>query len=202
MMHDEAEASDEELMAGTGAGDDRAFAMLVRRHQNLVYGTVAKMLGPDGRDGAEDVAQQIFVRVYRAAPRWKPQAKFTTWLLTVVRNCVFTEQKKLSRRMSRMVHEPAPSEEGGETSFDRHADQEMLSSDQQVMQREMEEAVNAAVAGLPEAQRMALVLRQYEQLDYEEIAAVLKTTVPAVKSLLFRARETLRASLQRHLDAT
>jgi RNA polymerase sigma-70 factor (ECF subfamily) len=201
-MHDGAEASDEELMARTGTGDDRAFALLVRRHQNLVYGTVAKMLGPDNRDTAEDVAQQIFVRVYRAAPRWKPQAKFTTWLLTVVRNCVFTEQKRISRRMSRLVHEaPSEDEEGGQP-LDRHADHGVMSSDRQLLQREMEEAVNAAIAGLPETQRMALVLRQYEQLDYEEIAGALKTTVPAVKSLLFRARETLRAGLRRYLDAT
>lgn len=201
------EPSDAELMqrlaAGKATGDpatEAAMAELVARHQGAVYGTIVKMLGD--RTEAEDLAQQAFLRVYKAAPNYKPTAKFRTWLFTIVRNLVFNE----SRRRGRARLQPlATSEPDRHERDDPNApsrelpDTRVKSAGQEVLDREMMEAVNQAILALPEQQRLAVVLRRYDELPYEEIAEVLQTTVPSVKSLLFRARETLRKALAAYL---
>lgn len=178
---------DIELMRLAGGGDERAFEELVERHQNLVIGTVAKMLG--GADGAEDIAQQVFVRVWQSAPRYRPEAKFTTWLLTIVRNLVFNE----TRRRRRGFFQRFENDDG---SVPEIRDGSMRDAAAHLDERERGEAVDAAIAALPEAQRLAIILRRFEDMPYEEIAEVLKTSVPAVKSLLFRAREDLKERLK------
>ncbi len=179
------------LMCLVKGGDAVAFRELVERHQNRVVGTVAKMLGND-RD-AEDVAQQVFVRVWKAAERYEPKAKFTTWLMTITRNLVFNEVRRRDR--VKLVSVEAEEEAVGRQIVDesvRMASEEMLDA-------ELREVVDAAIRSLPEAQRMAVVLRRYDRMPYEEIAVVLKTTVPAVKSLLFRARGELKRLLAGYL---
>jgi len=186
------EPDDAELMRLAGRGDERAFEQLVERHQNLVVGTVAKMLG--GAEGAEDIAQQVFVRVWQSAPRYRPEAKFTTWLLTIVRNLVFNETRRRRRGfIQSLENEDGPVPDPPDTA--------MRDPAAQLDEREVGEAVDAAIAALPDAQRMAIVLRRFENMPYEDIAQVLKTTVPAVKSLLFRAREDLRERLRPFLGA-
>lgn len=193
------ETGDAELMSATARGDDQAFAELVRRHQHLVFGTVVRMLG-NHRAEAEDVSQQIFIRVYKAAGRYQPEAKFTTWLLTICRNCVFTQLKKQGRWKK---VEPWHDEEGEETHpLDHQIDHSTSDAGENLLKQEMEDTIQRALLQLPEAQRLALILRQYDQLDYEEIAKVMGTTVSSVKSLLFRARETLRKALHSYLHAT
>ena len=182
-----ADLDDVELMRLAGGGDERAFEDLVERHQNLVIGTVAKMLG--GVEGAEDIAQQVFVRVWQSAPRYRPEAKFTTWLLTIVRNLVFNE----SRRRRRGFFQPFENDDGSVPDF---RDTTSRDAAAQLEERELGEAVDAAIATLPEAQRLAIILRRFEGMPYEDIAGVLKISVPAVKSLLFRAREELRQRLK------
>jgi RNA polymerase sigma-70 factor (ECF subfamily) len=181
------EPDDVELMRLAGGGDEQAFEQLVERHQNLVIGTVAKMLG--GAEGAEDIAQQVFVRVWQSAPRYRPEAKFTTWLLTIVRNLVFNE----TRRRRRGFFQPFENDDGSVP--DIH-DLSMRDASAELGERELREAIDAAIAALPEVQRMAIILRRFEDMPYEDIAEVLKTSVPAVKSLLFRAREDLRVRLK------
>lgn len=182
-------------MSRTGNGDDEAFRLLVRRYQGLVYGSIARMLGNHSAE-AEDVSQQVFIRVYKAAPRYTPTAKFTTWLLTICRNCVFTHIKNRSKwHLEPLEYE---SEEGVmESSI---PDDATLSAGDQVLQTEMEKTLQGALDELPENQRMALILRQFEQLDYDQISKVLKVSVPSVKSLLFRAREAMRKALQNYLE--
>lgn len=186
------EPDDVELMRLTGGGDERAFEQLVERHQNLVIGTVAKMLG--GPEGAEDIGQQVFMRVWQSAARYRPEAKFTTWLLTIVRNLVFNE----SRRRRRGFFQSFENDDGSVP--DIH-DLSMRDASAELGERELREAIDAAIAALPEAQRMAIILRRFEDMPYEDIAMVLKTSVPAVKSLLFRAREDLRVRLKAFLAA-
>ena len=179
------------LMDRIGAGDHEAFRQLVVRHQNAVIGTVAKMLGNPSE--ADDIAQQVFLRVWRNAKRYRPEAKFTTYLYTITRNLVFNETRRKSRKKEVSSDERAEnSNQLIEASPDRQPDAELL-------QAELQGAVDAAIASLPEAQRMAVVLRRYEQLSYEEIAAVLGLSVSAVKSLLFRARTSLREALSGYL---
>jgi RNA polymerase sigma-70 factor (ECF subfamily) len=183
--------ADEELMRLAGTGDERAFEVLVERHQGLVVGTVARMLG--GVEGAEDIAQQVFLRVWRGAPGYRPEAKFTTWLLTIVRHLVFNE----TRRRQRSFLQPLETREG---FVPEYPDSSMRDGADHLLERETAEAVDAAIAALPEAQRMAIILRRFEGMAYEEIAEVLQTSVSAVKSLLFRARSDLRARLKPYLD--
>lgn len=188
----EANAVDFTLMERIGAGDHQAFRELVERHQNAVIGTVAKMLG--NASESEDIAQQVFLRIWRNAKRYRPDAKFTTYLFTITRNLVFNESRRKSRKKEVSSDEREENSNCPvEASPDRQPDAELL-------QAELQQAVDAAIASLPETQRMAVVLRRYEQLSYEEIAETLELSVSAVKSLLFRARTTLRESLSSYLN--
>jgi len=181
------------LMERIGAGDHRAFRELVERHQHAVVGTVAKMLGNPSE--AEDISQQVFLRIWRHAKRYRPDAKFTTYLFTITRNLVFNESRRKKRRKE------TSSDEREENSHMGTPDDPSRQPDAQMLQEELRAAVDKAIASLPEQQRMAVVLRRYEQMPYEDIAGVLDLSVSAVKSLLFRARTTLREALSGYLGS-
>ncbi len=181
------------LIARAGQGDERAFSQLVERHHPAVIGTISRMLGNDTE--AHDLAQQVFIRVWRSAPRFRPEAKFTTWLFTITRHLVFNEIRRLSRAKLQPLD---PSEEEGPPC--EWADPAARTPLADLQAHETRRAIDAAIAALPEQQRLAVVLRRYEDLSYEEIAKILETTVSSVKSLLFRARTTLREQLKPLLD--
>ena len=182
-------------------GDRAAFAELVACHQQRVVGTVARMLGADASD-AEDIGQQVFLRVWKSAARYEPTAKFTTWLYTILRHLVFNELRRRKHRpVSSFDAEPPDAAGSGGDATSRFEDFQAPAPDATLLQAELQEAISAAIAHLPEAQRIAIVLRRYEELSYEEIAGVLQLTVPAVKSLLFRARVVLRERLAKYLEA-
>jgi RNA polymerase sigma-70 factor (ECF subfamily) len=191
--HDMDAGEDIALMLRVKAGDMDAFEALVERHQHSVVGTVAKMLGNDS--DAEDIAQQVFVRVWKSASRYEPTAKFTTWLMTITRNLVFNESRRRGR--SRLV--PLESDDP-DVPQTQHVDTSVGSPQEQMLGGELRSAVDSAIASLPEPQRLAIVLRRFEEMPYEEIAKVLRTSVPAVKSILFRARNELRDRLKKYLD--
>ena len=192
-LADNDEASDVALMLRVRDGDLEAFETLVTRHQHSVVGTAAKMLG--GTADAEDIGQQVFVRVWKHAARYQPSAKFTTWLMTITRNLVFNELRR--RRRSQQVSMDA---DEGDTIRHQFVDEQAAAPSEEMLDSELHEAIDAAIASLPEAQRLAIVLRRYEGMPYEEIAEVLKTSVPAVKSILFRARAELKARLKKYLE--
>lgn len=185
------DAKDVRLMQLISAGETVAFEELVERHQRLVVGTVARMLGSNS--DVEDIAQQVFVRVWKSAKRYVPRARFTTWLLKITRNLVFNEL----RRRSRHAQVPLQVESEGEEW--QIKDERATAPDASLLEQELQRAIETAIAQLPETQRMAVVLRRYDELSYEEIARVLDQSVPAVKSLLFRARTELRTRLSRYL---
>ncbi len=180
-------------MARIGGGDVAAFEQLVEMHQHAVVGTVAKMLG-DPND-AEDVAQQVFVRIWKSAPRYKPQAKFTTWMFTITRNLVFNEMRRRQRKPSVSLEQREEEFHAPETPADAPGPAE------EALQQELERAVDAAIAKLPEKQRLAVILRRYDELPYEEIGEILGMSLSAVKSLLFRARGQLKESLRDYLES-
>ncbi len=180
------------LMGLVGKGDTRAFEELVILHQGAVIGTITKMLG-DATE-AHDVAQQVFLRVWKSAPRYEAKAKFTTWLFTITRNLVFNESRRRSRR--RLV-----STDEREDEYQLHlADEGTRAPSEDLVQKELMQAIDDAIQSLPEKQRLAVILRRYEGLPYDEIAKVLKTSVSSVKSLLFRARAQLKVQLAKHLE--
>lgn len=187
-------AGDEEdvgLMARIAEGDEAAFRILVERHQNAVVGTVSRMLNDPTE--AEDISQQVFIRIWKHAKRWRPEAKFTTYLFTVTRNLVFNESRRRSRRKEVSTDE-REEDSGFQVAADaRHEPQE------EALKSEMHSQIDRAIATLPEAQRTAVILYSYESMPYEEIAVVLKTSVSSVKSLLFRARTTLREKLASYM---
>jgi len=189
-------ANDEEnvrLMLRVKEGDARAFEKLVELHQGTVIGTACRMLG--NLDDAHDIAQQVFIRVWKSAPRYEPTAKFTTWLFTILRNLVFNETRRRGRR-----HEVPLENENDDDPPRQHADHTAPAPDQITQQVELEDALDRAIAALPEKQRMAVILRRHEEMPYEQICEILRMSLPALKSLLFRARNELRKHLASHLD--
>jgi RNA polymerase sigma-70 factor (ECF subfamily) len=195
----EGDAHDKRLMARIAAGDEVALRELIEKHQGAVYGTIAKMLGDPIE--AQDIAQQVFVRVYRAAGSYRAMAQFKTWMFTIVRNLVFNEHRRRSRATFIPLH--PPDLEGNHASSPGSLDlpdTANKSPGESALEQEMMSAVNRAILALPEQQRLAIILRRYDEFSYEQIAEILKTSVPATKSLLFRARETLRKALQDYLE--
>lgn len=189
------DARDVAWMLKVRRGDREAFAELVECHQARIIGTVARMLGGDAAD-AEDIGQQVFLRVWKSAGRYEPTAKFTTWLYTITRNLVFNElRRRKLRPTSSLDAAPGPGD-----SPPQFPDPRVTPPDATLLEVELQGVIAEAIAALPETQRLAIVLRRYEELSYEEISTVLKLTVPAVKSLLFRARGELRARLSRYLE--
>jgi RNA polymerase sigma-70 factor (ECF subfamily) len=185
--HDE----DVRLMGLIRAGDTAAFEQLVERHQMLVVGTVGRMLGSNS--DVDDIAQQVFIRVWKSAGRYVPRAKFTTWLLKITRNLVFNELRRSKRR----AHIPMQMDPDAEEIPLK--DESMQAPDAAALEKELQEAIDRAIAQLPDTQRMAVILRRYEDMSYDQISDVLEISVPAVKSVLFRARTELRERLAIYL---
>lgn len=193
-----ADASQEDisarLMLRVKEGDTHAFGQLVELHQRAIIGTVTRMIG--NVDDAHDIAQQVFLRIWKSAPRYEPTAKFTTWLYTITRNLVFNETRRRSRRKE-VPLEPETDDEPPR----QFANLTTPGPDEQAQQGELEKALDAAIAALPEKQRLAVVLRRHQELPYEQLCEILKMSLPAVKSLLFRARNELRKSLSAYLSS-
>ncbi|MGB0993761.1 MAG: RNA polymerase sigma factor [Akkermansiaceae bacterium] len=180
------------LMMRVGKGDEEAFGQLIERHQRAVIGTVAKMLG--NTSDAEDIAQQVFIRLWKSAPRYEPRAKFTTFLFTIARNLVFNESRRRSKKQEYSMDER-------EDDFHLQTpDENTTTPAANLLHGELQAAVDQAIASLPEKQRLAVVLRRYEHMPYEEIGQVLELSVSAVKSQLFRARTNLREALEVYLN--
>lgn len=190
---DDDSARDLRLMLRVKNGDTTAFRELVETHQHRIIGTIARMLG-DAIE-AEDLAQEVFLRIWKSAPRWEPSAKFTTWAFTIMKNIVFNESRRRSRKAT------VPLDRESDDGYQRqYADENVKSPDRIVLDAEHQAAIERAIQELPEAWRMALVLRRYQDVSYDEIAVIMKLSLPAVKSVLFRARNELREKLRRYLE--
>lgn len=179
------ELCDEKLVARVAQGDHEAFRALVVRHRESVFGIAFRYLG--NRSDAEEMAQETFVRLFEAAHRYRFEAKFRTYLLTItVRLC-------LNRRARRDRREEAY--DPGSTVFSRLPSVAPNPEDA-VVRDERRLAISEAVLSLPEDQRLALILFYFEELPYQTIAKMMGKPIPAVTSLLWRARERLRRDLK------
>lgn len=190
--------SDVELMLALQAGDEGAFTVLVDRHRNAMVNLAYRYLG--NRADAEDLAQEIFVKVYKAAPRYRPEAKFTTWLYRVAVNASFNEVRN---RKNRPTHGAATLSGAGDDDpfVPTLADTRTDTPPEAAARAELRARVRAAVEELPERQRLALLLNKFHGLGYKELAEALDMTVPGVKSLLVRARENVRRLIEPYLDS-
>jgi len=180
------------LMLRVKRGDREAFRTLVERYQRPVINIITRSIGDAWE--AEDLAQRVFVQVYRTAHRYKPTAKFSTWLFTIVHNTVLNEHRRRARRRTEsleQLQQPGEDSAGWQPADERSPDPARAAAE-----RELRRKIRAAVEALPDAQRTAVILCRYEGLALEEIARVLRCSVPAVKSLLHRARVTLKEQLR------
>jgi RNA polymerase sigma-70 factor (ECF subfamily) len=194
------EMSDGELMARMATGDEEAFRQLIERHQDRVYGTVARMMGGAGPE-AEEAAQDIFLRVWRSAGQYRGDSRFTTWLMTLVRNLVFTRVGQRLRR-SAIDGQESVDPEGDERLMENQPAQPGRGPAESMAFKELETAVAEACAELPENQRLVIHLRQYEGMDLGQIGEVTGMSLTAVKALMFRARESLKKKLSGYLTAS
>lgn len=180
------------------ADDPAAFGELVQRYQHRLVGILQHIVGR--ADEAEDLAQEVFLRVYRTRQKYHPQAKFSTWLFTIANNLAINALR--SRKRKPVV--PLPAQESGPLHSrpgEKLAAARSPAPGQRIQQQELAAILGAALESLNDRQRMAVMLHKFEEMNYAEIADVMGLTTKAVKSLLSRARSALRDALQAQLAA-
>src|SRR6202142_3191977 len=186
--------SDVQLMLDVKAGDEQSFALLLHRYRSPLVNFLYRMVR--NREQAEDLAQEVFIRVYRARADYVPSAKFTTWLFRIATNLALNSVRdNRHQRMEISLDAPVTvdAEDGDEKPMDiaeKHPNIE-----QYLGEEARKKMIRHAIDKLPEKQRAAVLLHKYQELDYGDIAKILECSESALKSLLFRAYETLRVEL-------
>lgn len=188
--------SDQDWMLRLQAGDTDAFSVLVEKYRGPVIHFLYRMVHEPAL--AEELAQEVFLRVYRARKSYRPRAKFTTWLFRIATNVALNALRDGRQRRARETS--LESGEGTIAALAERADPG-ANVEQTLLEAERRAQIRWAVEALPEKQRLAVLLHKYEELDYDEIAEILDCSESALKSLLFRAYETLRVKLRPLLGA-
>lgn len=184
--------SDVDVMLRVKTGDESAFAYLVQKYRRPMVGFMYRMC--HNPSTAEELAQEVFLRVYRSRTSYEPSAKFSTWLYRIATNLAVNHARDTRHeRPENTVRLDEPNQETGTTP---DLADDSLSAEEQILKRERLAAIRSKVNALPERQRMAVIMHKYQQMDYRQIADVLKLSESATKSLLFRAYETLREQLK------
>lgn len=187
---------DVEAMLRVKTGDETAFSYLVQKYRRPMVGFMFRFC--HNPSTAEELAQEVFLRVYRSRAGYEPSAKFTTWLYRIATNLAVNHARDTRHeRPENTVRLDEPDQETGTTPD--LADDE-LSVEAKMVKRERLAAIRTKVNALPERQRLAVIMHKYQEMDYREIAGVLKLSESATKSLLFRAYETLREQLQEFVE--
>jgi RNA polymerase sigma-70 factor, ECF subfamily len=182
--------TDVQLMLDVKAGDGASFDFLLQKYRSPLVNFLNRMV----RDAAtaEDLAQEVFLRVYRARKQYTPSAKFTTWLFRIATNLALNSVRD-NRHQRMEVSLDAPADERNSAPMELPGRDMRI--DEHMIERDRSEFIRRAIASLPEKQRAAVLLHKYEEMDYAEIAKILDCSESALKSLLFRAYETLRVQL-------
>jgi len=184
--------SDVDVMLRVKTGDESAFAYLVQKYRRPMIGFMYRLC--HNPSTAEELAQEVFLRVYRSRTSYEPTAKFTTWLYRIATNLAVNYARDTRHeRPENTVRLDEPDRETGTTP---DLADDSLTAEEQILKRERLAAIRGRVNALPERQRVAVIMHKYQQMDYREIAGVLKLSESATKSLLFRAYETLREQLK------
>ena len=175
----------EDLMLAAGRGDRAAFGLLVERYYRAIVHFAQRFLGDIGRETAEDLAQDVFLKAWKTSRTYQPRATVQTWLMRIATNtCLDHRRRGRLRRTLSLGSESVPDLPAGDSGPARAS-----------AAREGTDPVQLAIVQLPFKQRASIVLRHYHEFSYAQIAEVLDVSVPAVESLLFRARANLRAKL-------
>src|SRR2546430_1328982 len=187
---------DAALMLRVREGDREAFAELVDKYKQPVMNLAYRTL----RDAteAEDLAQHVFLQVYKSAHRYEISAKFSTWLFTIARNLCLNEIRRRSRHPADSLDSHYPGEDEDQPAR-QFQDAKAFAATDSVLQQELQEKIEEAAADLPENQRTAIQLCRQEEMSYEDIAEVLGCSLSATKSIIHRAREVLKQRLKPYL---
>lgn len=181
--------SDVQLMLDVKAGDELSFEILLKKYRSPLVNFLYRMVKDQA--AAEDLAQEVFLRVYRARKAYSPSAKFTTWLFRIATNLALNAIRDgRYRQMQVSIDTPRDEDEPVIEIAAREA-----RADERLIERERNEMIRGAILALPEKQRAAVILHKYEEMDYAQIGKILGCSESALKSLLFRAYETLRVQL-------
>ncbi len=184
--------TDADVMLRVKAGDDSAFDYLVQKYRRPMISFMYRMARNSAV--AEDLAQEVFLRVYRSRSSYEASAKFTTWLYRIATNLAVNHARDTRHeRPENQISIDQPDEDTGLTV---DVPDGSLTAEETIVRRERMAAIRQRVQELPERQRMAVVMHKYQQMDYKQIAQILKLSESATKSLLFRAYETLRTQLK------
>jgi RNA polymerase sigma-70 factor (ECF subfamily) len=187
--------TDAEVMLRVKAGDQSAFDYLVQKYRRPLVSFMYRMARNSA--AAEDLAQEVFLRVYRSRQTYEASAKFTTWLYRIATNLAVNHARDTRHERPEVtVSLDEPDEETG-TTLD--VADSTITAEETLLRRERMLAIRSKVESLPERQKLAVIMHKYQQMDYKQIADVLKLSESATKSLLFRAYETLREQLKEFL---
>ena len=187
--------SDAALMLRVKRGDRAAFTALVEKYKQPVVNFVCRSLRDEAE--SEDLAQNVFLQVYKSRARYERTAKFSTWLFTIARNLCLNEIRRRSRHPAESLEEThAENEDQPQRQYE---DKKVFLPVENVLHGELSRKIEEALADLPENQRTAILLCRQDELSYEEIAKILGCSLSATKSLIHRGRETLKEKLKPYL---
>jgi len=183
--------TDVQLMLDVKAGDEASFEFLLRKYRSPLVNFLYRMVRDTAQ--AEDLAQEVFLRLYRARQDYSPSAKFTTWLFRIATNLALNSVRdNRYRKLETSIDGP---ESNQEDAAPRELPAREMRIDEHLLELDRVNFIRRTIEKLPEKQRVAVLLHKYEEMDYAEIAKILECSESALKSLLFRAYETLRVEL-------
>jgi len=186
--------TDEELVKKARKGDQRAFDLLVRKYQHRIFALISRYVRD--QDEVQDVAQEAFIKAWRALPRFRGDSAFYTWLYRIAVNTAKNHLVSMGRR-------PPGSDidaEEAEQFIGSDGLQDIGTPESNLMSQELEAVINQAINGLPQELKTAVTLREFEGLSYEDIAAVMECPVGTVRSRIFRAREAIEQAIRPLMD--
>lgn len=189
---------DVQLMLRAKAGDEGAFTELVAAYQDRIVGIFCHLLG--NQEAAEDLAQEVFLRIYRSRDKYEPKAKFSTWLFRIANNLASNSRRNKGRRREVTLNPQDSGPLGMRPEEQLLMEKSGMMPSRQIGLKETQAVVRQALETLNERQQMAVLLHKFEGMSYADIGAAMKLSEAAVKSLLSRARENLRVQLEKHIN--
>lgn len=188
---------DVQLMLRVGEGDDSAFEAIVAKYQDRLIGFFYHLVRD--RTMAEDMAQEVFLRIHRSRERYSASARFSTWLFRIAHNLASNQRRGLSRRKEVSLGTSSPNESGVLNQGDILAEKSALMPTRLLDSKEMQDIVRDALDSLNERQKTAVLLHKFQGMSYQEIGEIMELNVVGVKSLLSRARGRLKEVLEKHI---